>query len=125
MCIRDRSIGDHARIARVEEPEPLPQPFGRRDAERRMRFAQGDQLPDVVEQPAVFGFQRPVDPVDGIGRAEAVRFALLVLHHLLAGADEGNALRREQDGVYPVSYTHLDVYKRQSQSFTALAMTPV
>ena len=26
--------------------------------------------------------------------------ALLVLHHLLAGADEGNALRREQDGVY-------------------------
>ena len=98
-----QGIGDRARIARVEEPEPLPQPFGRRDAERRMRFAQGDQLPDVVEQPAVFGFQRPVDLVDGIGRAEAVRFALLVLHHLLAGADEGNALRREQDGVYQLS----------------------
>ena len=80
--------------------KPLLQPLCRRDPECRMCFPKCDQPPDIIEHIPVFGFQGPVDPVDGVGRTETVRFPLFVLHHLFAGADERNPLCREQNGVY-------------------------
>ena len=98
--IFSQRIGDHSGVARVKEMKPLLQPLCRRDPECRMCFPKCDQPPDIIEHIPVFGFQGPVDPVDGVGRAETVRFPLFVLHHLFAGADERNPLCREQNGVY-------------------------
>ena len=127
MCIRDRKSNCDADFWNVREDDAdyLSQPgelFRQMNKEQQQRLfdntarAMGD-APDFIKERHV-GNCTKADPAYGKGVADALKKQAKLM------AEQKKAMAKKK---YPVSYTHLDVYKRQlrtcARRFAGLAMS--